>query len=114
MQKKIIIINLSNFKLILKIQNNAKNKNYKLVVVTHHPPTYKVLENCNKNKKYLSLYSNNLDQLLNKNKINTWICGHTHKNFDLISSLGTRLVSNQKGKKKDKIYDFYKNFVINL
>lgn len=104
----------SDLEFITNISEYCKTKNYKLVVVTHHPPTYKVLENCNKNKKYLSLYSNNLDQLLDKNKINTWICGHVHKNFDLITPLGTRLVSNQKGKKKDKITDFSKKFVINL
>jgi UDP-2,3-diacylglucosamine pyrophosphatase LpxH len=104
----------SDLEFITNISEYCKTKNYKLVIVTHHPPTYKVLENCNKNKKYLSLYSNNLDQMLDKNKINTWICGHVHKNFDLITPLGTRLVSNQKGKKKDKITDFSKKFVINL
>ena len=105
---------VADLEFITNISEYCETKNYKLIVVTHHPPTYKILENSNKNKKYLSLYSNNLDQLLDKNKINTWICGHIHKNFDLITPLGTRLVSNQKGKNKDKITDFSKNFVIDL
>lgn len=105
---------VADLEFITNISEYCETKNYKLIVITHHPPTYKILENSNKNKKYLSLYSNNLDQLLDKNKINTWICGHVHKNFDLITPLGTRLVSNQKGKNKDKITDFSKNFVIDL
>jgi UDP-2,3-diacylglucosamine pyrophosphatase LpxH len=104
----------TDLEFITKISNYCKTKNYKLIVVTHHPPTYKVLENSNKNKKYISLYSNNLDKLLDKTLINTWICGHIHKNFDITSSMGTRIVSNQKGKCKDKINDFSKKFIINL
>ena len=99
---------------IQNITKYCQKKHYKLIVVTHHPPTYKVLENTNKNKKYLSLYSNHLDHLLDKTQIHTWICGHIHKNFDIITDMGTRLVSNQKGKIKDKITDFNDAFVIDL
>ena len=52
--------------------------------------------------------------LLTSEKVNTWICGHIHKNFDFFTENGTRVVGNQKGKQKDKINDFYKNFTINM
>ena len=99
---------------IKKIKTYCHKKHYKLIVVTHHPPTYKVLENTTKNKKYLSLYSNHLDHLLDKNLIHTWICGHIHKNFDFITEMGTRVVSNQKGKSKDKITDYKNDFIIDF
>ena len=91
----------------------CKNEGYKLFVVTHHPPTRKVLDNNSKRKKFSSLYVNDLDYLINKNNINTWVCGHVHKNFDFISN-GCRIVGNQKGKKKDYIKDYSKKFVITL
>jgi len=92
----------------------TEQKNYKLIVVTHHPPTYRVLNNTNKRKKFLSLYASNLDYLLDKTKVDTWICGHTHKNFDILSEKGCRVVSNQKGKIKDNVMDYKKDFVINI
>lgn len=91
------------------------NKNLlKLVVITHHPPTEKVLDNANKRKKFISLYATNLDYLLYKDKIDTWICGHTHKNFDFKTENGCRVVSNQKGKDKDHVDDYRKDFIINV
>lgn len=90
-------------------------KKYQTIVVTHHPPTEKVLEiMSNKRKKFSSLYATNLDYLLDKNIVNTWICGHIHKNFDFYSEKGCRIVSNQKGKYKDRIIDFKKNFSIEI
>lgn len=96
---------------IKKMINFCNTNNYTLVVVTHHTPTFKTL----KKKNYLSsLYSSNLDYLLNYNYVHTWICGHTHQNFDFISTNGTRIVSNQKGKSKDNIHDYFKDFVVKI
>lgn len=94
--------------------NYCKNKKYKLLVITHYPPTYLTLQNAKKRDKFLSLYANHLDYLLNNNTIHTWICGHTHHNFDFKSNHGTRVVSNQKGKPKDKIIDYNKKFLLKL
>lgn len=94
--------------------NYCKNKNHELLIVTHHPPTKKVLENTNKRKKFLYLYASDLDYLLDKNFVSTWVCGHIHKNFDFISEKGCRVIGNQKGKKKDKITDYRKNFSISI
>ena len=93
----------------------CKNNNLQMVVVSHHCPTYSVLgQNYHKKEKYLSLYVSNLDHLLDKNNIHTWVCGHIHKNFDFITENGTRIVGNQKGKPKDRIHDFLRDYVIQV
>lgn len=90
----------------------CKENNYRLIMITHHCPTYKVLLESNKRNRIYSLYASDLEYLLKKQNVETWICGHTHRNFDFISDGGTRVVSNQKGKAKDRITNFSKNFVI--
>jgi predicted phosphohydrolase len=102
----------------------SQKKKLKLLVITHHCPTYSVIINSNgiignkKNKdKYISLYASHLDYLLDSKYIHTWIAGHIHINFDLITKNGTHLVGNQYGKPKDNITDYKKNFtfcIINI
>jgi hypothetical protein len=106
----------SDLKYIKKMINYCNKNNLKLVVVTHHCPTYKVIESSDyKNKdKYISLYVSKLDFLLEKEKIDTWICGHVHYNFDFISEGGTRVVGNQRGKPRDNITDYNKEFVLDF
>ena len=104
-----------HFKDLKYIENMIKHcskNNYKTVIVTHHSPSYQTLNNTN--KKYISLYVNNLDYLLKKEKVDTWICGHIHKNFNFVTKNGTHLVGNQKGKPKDKINDFSKKFLLEI
>jgi len=91
----------------------CQQKSLKLVVVTHHCPTYSVAQN-KKDDKYKSLYASNLDNLLSAQKVHTWICGHIHRNFDFYTKNSTHLVSNQKGKLKDKVIDFSKCKVITV
>lgn len=96
--------------------NFAQQKNYKLVVITHHCPSYSVLQQgkFEKKDKYKSLYVTNLDYLLSKEKIHTWICGHVHQNFDFVSENGTRVVGNQRGKPKDKINNYKLDYLIEI
>ena len=103
-----------DLKYIVNIMKYCKNKEYKLLMITHHPPTHDVLKDTNRRKKYISLYSTNLDYLLDKKYINTWICGHIHKNFDFHSNKGCRVLGNQMGKPKDGIKDYDPKFTINL
>ena len=92
----------------------CQQQNLKLVVVTHYCPSYKLLHPSKSEDKYASLYVSHLDYLLNKNDIHTYICGHTHYNFDFKTNGGTRLVSNQLGKPRDGITDYLKNFVVTV
>ena len=99
---------------IKRMSKYCKKKNYKMVVVTHHPPTYKALIGAKKKKNFDSLYASDLDYLLDKKNMKLWICGHTHKNIDFTTSKECRVVSNQKGKPKDRIKDYNKAFEITL
>lgn len=90
----------------------CKDHNYKLLVVTHHPPSFSVLKR--KDSEYASLYASNMDSLLSSIHVNTWIFGHTHNNFDMLTEGGTRLVSNQRGKKHENVMDFSKEKIIEL
>lgn len=93
----------------------CKSNDLQMVVVTHHCPSYDVLQNSHKsNDRFVSLYVSNLDYLLDSSYVHTWIAGHTHKNFDYITQGGTRLVSNQRGKPRDHVYDFSKDFVVKV
>jgi len=105
---------ISDLSYIKKISDHCRKNNLKLIVVTHYCPTYKVLDDYKMKDKFISLYTSNLDYLLNSNNIHTWICGHIHKNFDFISDNGTRIVGNQLGKTKDNINDYSKEFVIKI
>jgi len=91
----------------------CKNNKMKLMIITHHPPTYKTLEGCKKRDKFKSLYASNLDYLMEHNSITAWICGHVHKNFNFNIN-GCRVIGNQKGKPKDNIDDYNKQFTISL
>lgn len=83
----------------------CERKGYRMMVVTHHCPTYSVC-NDRKNDRFKSLYCNDLDYILESGKIHTWVCGHVHRNFDLTYASGTRLVCNQMGKPKDLVPTF--------
>jgi predicted phosphodiesterase len=104
---------VSDLAYIKTMMKCCKEKNMKLVVVTHHCPTSKVLHSNTKKDKFRSLYVSDLDYLINKENVDTWICGHIHQNFDF-SIEGTRIVGNQRGKPKDKITDFSKAFLISF
>jgi len=78
--------------------------------VTHHPPTFDVINMANRKQKFVSLYASELDRLLTRD-IHTWVFGHVHKNFDLNYN-GCRLVSNQQGRAKDNVNDFSNCFTV--
>lgn len=90
-----------------------KNK-LKLVVATHYCPTYDVINDEKMKDRFVSLYVSDLDYLLSKEKIHTWICGHIHSNFDIISKNGTRVIGNQSGKPRDRITDYSKELVLEI
>jgi len=99
---------------INKMIDYCNTNKLKLIVVTHYCPTYKIVDQNRKKDKYISLYVTELDNLLYKQKVNTWFCGHIHRNFNIITEGGTKVIGNQKGKPKDKIIDYKKDFIVKL
>lgn len=104
----------SDLEYIEKMIVYSKKKGKKLMVVSHHCPTYSVITTKKIHDKYISLYASNLDHLLTSENVHTWVAGHIHINFDLITSGGTHLIGNQRGKPKDKIKDYDKSLVITV
>ena len=113
-KKKYNIEHFKDLKFIKRMLNMIENK--KCIIITHHPP---IITNDHsikngKKKNFPSLYYNDLQYLIKKNKnILMWISGHTHENFD-INIDTTRLLSNQYGKIYDNITNYSKNFTISL
>ena len=101
-----------DLKFIKKVIRYCSDNDKKLIMITHHVPSYNI-NTVKKFDKYSSLYFSNLDYLLESGKINIWICGHIHINFDIKFGT-TRLVSNQKGKRKDNVTTFSKKFLIEV
>jgi len=104
----------NDLKYINKIIDHCSVNNLKLVVISHYCPTYEIIDVNKMKDRYISLYVSSLDNLLDKQKVHTWCCGHIHKNFDIVTKGGTRVVGNQSGKPKDKITDFKKDCVIEI
>ena len=105
---------LKHLRFISDTMTYCKRNKLKLVMVTHHCPTYKVMKDVKSMYKWSYLYASHLDELLHIDNVYVWICGHIHKNFDFVTPGGTRVVGNQKGKIKDNIEDYSSKFLIDL
>ena len=66
----------------------------KTVVVSHHLPSKRSVAERFKKSLLSACFASELDHLFGK--MNFWIHGHTHDNFDYIEN-GTRVVCNPKG-----------------
>lgn len=66
------------------------------IVVTHHMPTYALLEECFVGDRWSSCYASHDDGLLTSN-IAYWICGHGHRAVQQRAPSGTILCMNARG-----------------
>jgi Icc-related predicted phosphoesterase len=98
-------------KFIVKQLQIAKKKKLTPIVITHYPPVIDAVKESRLDDLYLSLYSNNLENILSDAKV--WISGHTHNNYMKYKN-NCLLVSNQLGKEKDNITDFSKRKIITI
>jgi predicted phosphodiesterase len=105
---------INDLEYIKKMIEKCKQDNLKLVVVTHYCPSYGLIPSRFEKDKLVSLYTSNLDYLLDKELVKVWCSGHIHHNFNTVSKNGTLLLSNQVGKAKDNITDFSKEFIIKI
>lgn len=88
----------------------CEKRGLKAIVVTHYLPSFNILPIEKRNQRYISLYTSNLDRMI-KYPIHTWIGGHIHSNFNTMIN-GVRLISNQRGKPRDGINNFSKEFIL--
>ena len=101
--KKYNILHEQDLNYIKQMIKYCKKRKLKLLVVTHYCPTFDILP---QEDKFSNLYCTNLNKLIERGDVHTWIYGHLHYNSDTILKGGTRLVGNQKGKRRDFITDY--------
>jgi hypothetical protein len=82
----------------------------KIVVITHHMPTMKLIESRYKTHPWHSCYASNTDDLFGF-PIVGWICGHAHRATRLQTKEGTMLFMNARGynteKEQNRTTDIY-------
>jgi Icc-related predicted phosphoesterase len=78
----------------LKSHIEQKQEDQKLVVITHHSPSYRSMENQYRGDLLNAAYANKLDALVEKTTL--WVHGHTHHSFDYRIGEG-RVVCNPRG-----------------
>ena len=88
----------------------CRGENLRMIVITHHSPSFKTIENCKSRSKRPTLYATDLDRII-KHPIELWCHGHTHNNMD-IKIGGVPVISNQRGKTSEKIRSYRKDKII--
>lgn len=82
------------------------NKDEKIVVITHHLPSFSLIHKDFKGNDVNAAYASNLNDLISKYSPDVWIFGHTHDKVDLTLDR-TKFVSNAIGypmeRKKEKV-----------
>lgn len=74
----------------------VKDTGSKVIVLTHHLPTYELIHEKYRGHPMTSLFAVELKDLINKSKVDYWICGHSHMPMD--KHIGnTRLILNPIG-----------------
>jgi hypothetical protein len=66
------------------------------VVVTHHLPSFESVAPKYQDSKLSACFASKLDHLMSGEKVQLWIHGHTHDNFDYELN-GTRVLCNPRG-----------------
>lgn len=71
-------------------------KGQKVVVCTHHLPSFQSIGECYAGNPLNGAYASNLDDLIIEHGPILWVHGHTHQNHDYMIG-NTRIVSNPRG-----------------
>lgn len=74
----------------------SESKAQKIVVVTHHVPSFQMLSPEFVGSKANGAFTVELASYIEKSRINYWIYGHSHRNIDKVIGT-TQCVSNQLG-----------------
>ena len=74
----------------------SKKENEIVIVLTHHMPTMKLLEDKYQNDPLRSCYASKDDDLLTQ-EVAVWICGHGHRSAKLKIPYGPYCVMNARG-----------------
>lgn len=88
-----------------------KYSNKKVVVITHHAPSFKSVPDSYKRDILSAAYASNLESIIEKyNNLKLWCHGHMHESCDYILH-GTRIVCNPRGYYNENPY-FKENGIV--
>jgi len=90
-----------------------KEDNKKVVVVTHHLPSFKSVHESLRTDNLNGAYASELFEDIVDTQPNIWIHGHTHFSFDYMIG-ETRVICNPRGYKGDFNRDFVDTFIVEL
>lgn len=91
------------------IQNARSENQEKLIVVTHHIPTFLNYPKEYKNSSINEAFAVDLEKLIEESNIDYWIYGHHHRNVEDFQIGNTMLLTNQLGYCQYNEHLFYKN-----
>lgn len=94
-------LHMNDVKFLENALNNPNFQSKKKIVITHYCPSFDFLSDKYKQDVFNSLYASNLNNLITKQKVHTWIYGHTHSNVD-IEFDGVKIVTNQYSNENNK------------
>jgi Icc-related predicted phosphoesterase len=117
-QEKVLIENaISDFKYIIFDDNFLTSKNFnkihikcfkwlsdqikvhkdkKIIVMTHHLPSFSLIDKKYENYKCNSAFASKLDYLIEKENVKYWFFGHSHSSTSTIIN-GCNLIANPLG-----------------
>lgn len=75
---------------------NTKNENTKLIVMTHHAPSFQSVDPYYANDNLNGCYCSNLDYVVGLINADVWVHGHIHCNHDYMIG-NTRVICNPRG-----------------
>lgn len=76
--------------------DKLKEMDSKIIVMTHHLPSYLMIHNKYKGHPLSPLFANQMEYIFDNYKIDWWICGHSHTNMQI--NIGkTQVVLNPVG-----------------
>jgi len=79
----------------LEVIKNSDKKT-KIIVLTHHLPSYRAIVPKYRAAKYNSMFASNLDNIIQKYSIFAWLFGHTHSQINLKIN-NTLIKANPRG-----------------
>jgi|AGFT01.1.fsa_nt_gi Calcineurin-like phosphoesterase. len=83
-------------KMIVDTERDLVHNDIKIVVVTHHAPSYQSVSTKYKNDSLNGCYCSDMDQYIEELGVDVWIHGHVHSSFDY--NIGkTRIICNPRG-----------------
>ncbi len=98
-------------KFIIDSLEDIKDLNSNVIIMTHHLPSFKLINEKYKNNKLGSLFATNLEDIIEKYKIDYWICGHSHtKNNIQINN--TVITLNPVGYPGEDITPKYYDYIV--